>query len=78
MRRRLFLKNVGLVAGVPFLASAQEPVGGRGGMSRGSIATGGLQPLDGGRIGNTPAMKITDIKTFLVGAAGGIGFMSKC
>ena len=30
----------------------------------------GLQPLDGGKIGNTPAMKITDIKTFLVGAGG--------
>ena len=69
MRRRLFLKNVGFVAASPFLAAAQQAGGGRGGMTRGSIA-GGLQPLDGGRIGNTPAMKITDIKTFLVGAGG--------
>ena len=30
----------------------------------------GLEPLNGGKIGNTPAMKITDIKTFLVGADG--------
>ncbi len=70
MRRRLFLKNVGLVAATPFLATAQQAGGGRGGMSRGSITTGGLQPLDGGRIGNTPAMKIIDIRTFLVGAGG--------
>ena len=70
MRRRLFLKNVGLLAAAPFLASAQQAGGGRGGMTRGSITAGGLQPLDGGKIGNTPAMKITDIKTFLVGAGG--------
>src|SRR3954463_9440159 len=70
MRRRLFLKNIGLVAAAPLLASAQEAGGGRGGMSRGSIAAGGLQPLDGGKIGNAPAMKITDIKTFLVGGGG--------
>lgn len=42
----------------PFLAAAQKPV------------TGGLQPLDGGKIGNMPAMKITDIRTFVVGAGG--------
>lgn len=30
----------------------------------------GLAPLEGGRIGNLPAMKITGIKTFLVGAGG--------
>src|SRR5215472_955419 len=42
----------------------------RGGMSRGRVDSGGLQPLDGGKIGNTPAMKITEIKTFLVGAGG--------
>src|SRR5581483_3505183 len=70
MRRRLFLKNVGFVAAAPFLGIAQEEGGGRGGMTKGSIAKGGLQPIDGGRIGNTPAMKITDIKTFLVGAGG--------
>jgi hypothetical protein len=39
-------------------------------MTRGAIDRGGLQPLNGGKIGNTPAMKITDIKTFLVGAGG--------
>src|SRR6476661_274467 len=70
MRRRLFLKNVGLAAAAPLLASAQEADGGRGGMRRGAIGDRGLQPLDGGKIGNTPAMKITDIKTFLVGAGG--------
>ena len=70
MKRRLFLKNVGLLAAAPFLAAAQQAGGGRGGMTRGSITAGGLQPLDGGKIGNTPAMKITDIKTFLVGAGG--------
>ena len=43
---------------IPFVAAAQKPI------------TGGLQPLDGGKIGNTPPMKITDIKTFLVGAGG--------
>src|SRR3954451_3681100 len=69
MRRRLFLKNVGWAAAAPFLGTAQER-GGRGGMTKGSITTGGLQPLDGGKIGSTPAMKITDIKTFLVGAGG--------
>src|ERR1044071_8665111 len=68
MKRRLFLKNAGMLAAAPFLAAAQQ--GGRGGMTRGAIATGGLQPLDGGKIGNTPAMKITDIRTFLVGAGG--------
>jgi L-alanine-DL-glutamate epimerase-like enolase superfamily enzyme len=59
-------------------AGAQEPGqsgrrgGGGGGMTRGPIGgrNEGLQPLDGGKIGNTPAMKITDIKTFLVGAGG--------
>ena len=68
MRRRVFLKNVGLVGGgaVP----RDRATGGRrtGRDDQGSITTGGLQPLDGGKIGNTPAMKITDIKTFLVGA----------
>src|SRR5215831_10457906 len=70
MRRRLFLKNAGFIAAAPFLATAQQAGGGRGGMSSGAIAAGGLQPLDGGKIDNTPAMKITDIKTFLVGAGG--------
>jgi len=43
------------------------------GLAAARLATGqqkGLQPLDGGKIGNMPAMKITDIKTFLVGAGG--------
>src|SRR3989442_8053277 len=44
--------------------------GGRGGMTRGPIGERGLQPLNGGKIGNTPAMKITEIKTFLVGGGG--------
>ncbi|MSU72552.1 MAG: hypothetical protein EXS43_09450 [Opitutus sp.] len=41
-----------------------------GGMTRGAIGARGegVQPLDGGRIGNSPPMKITEIKTFLVGA----------
>ena len=42
----------------PMLAAAQKPI------------TGGLMPLDGGKIGNTPPMKIRDIKTYLVGAGG--------
>ena len=29
-----------------------------------------LQPQDNGKIGDKPAMKITDIKTFLIGTAG--------
>ena len=72
MKRRFFLKSAGLMAGAPFVAAAQQTGGrgGRGGMTRGSITSGGLQPLNGGKIGNTPAMKITDIKTFLVGAGG--------
>src|SRR5947199_1729511 len=39
-------------------------------MTRGPIGERGLLPLNGGKIGNTPAMKITDIKTFLVGGGG--------
>ena len=79
MRRRSFLREAGIVAATPFFAAGQQdrgPGGGiqgrepRGGMSRGRVDSGGLQPLDGGKIGNTPAMKITDIKTFLVGAGG--------
>src|ERR1044071_3401822 len=54
MTRRSLLAG----AALPFLARAQKPI------------TGGLQPLNGGRIGNTPAMKITDIQTFVVGAGG--------
>src|SRR5262245_21091401 len=82
MKRRYFLKNAGWMAATPWVVAAQQSRsergasregygrGERGGMSRGAIGSGGLQPLDGGKIGNTPAMKITDIKTFLVGAGG--------
>src|SRR5262245_55674636 len=80
MNRRNFLSKSGLLAATPLMAAAQqggrrneqprEGRGGREGMTRGSVKSGGLQPLNGGKIGNTPAMKITDIKTFLVGAGG--------
>jgi galactonate dehydratase len=78
-RRRFLSSGVGMAAApflAPFLGMAQDdgPARGargeRGGMTRGAIAQGGLQPLDGGKIGNTPPMKITDIKTFLVGGGG--------
>ena len=83
MKRRRFLFNAALAAAAPLVA--QEPAG-RGGGGRGGPggrgggrgagrgnngpSERGLQPLNGGKIGNTPAMKITDIKTFLVGAGG--------
>jgi galactonate dehydratase len=86
MNRRRFLCGSGLMAASPFVAAAQqagragseEGSQGRparragGGMTRGAVGSrgDGLQPLDGGKIGNMPAMKITDIKTFLVGAGG--------
>jgi galactonate dehydratase len=74
MNRRFFLKS-GLLAAAPLTGAAQQPARstGRaprgGGMTSGPIS-GGLHPLNEGKIGNTPAMKITDIKTFLVGAGG--------
>jgi galactonate dehydratase len=79
MKRREFFLKTSLMAAAP-LAAAQNSTPTRdgaarpgrprgGGMTTGPI-TGGLQPLNGGKIGNTPAMKITDIKTFLVGAGG--------
>jgi galactonate dehydratase len=81
MNRRRFLGSGGLMATTPFMAAAQQagqagaagaqaPAGrGGGGMTRGPVGArgDGLLPLDGGKIGNTPSMKITDIKTFLVG-----------
>ena len=76
-RRRFFLRS-GAIAASPLLAAAQDSApttrqsgrrGERGGMTQGPIQ-GGLLPLNEGKIGNTPAMKITDIKTFLVGAGG--------
>ena len=81
MNRRRFLWTSGLLAATPFLARGQA-AGKSGdsesarrqadGFTRGSIGSRGegLQPLDGGKIGNTPPMRITDIKTFLVGAGG--------
>ena len=80
MKRRYFLGKLGLAAASPLVANAQQSRGsgnreqpaagggrgGRGGMTSGAIGDRGLQPLNGGKIGNTPAMKITDIKTFLV------------
>src|SRR5688572_31657957 len=82
MNRRRFILGSGLIAASPLKALAQggqasgqgaaQPARRGGGMTRGPIGgrNEGLQPLDGGKIGNMPAMKITDIKTFLVGAGG--------
>src|SRR5262245_41080149 len=79
MKRRSFLRDAGIVAATPFFAAGQQDTGPggrtqgrepRGGMRRERVDAGGLQPLNDGKIGNTPAMKITDIKTFLVGAGG--------
>ena len=64
MNRRDFLRNAGALAGLPAALAAQSRRGG------GDNRDKGLQPLNGGKIGNTPAMKITDIKTFLIGAGG--------
>jgi galactonate dehydratase len=85
MKRRDFLRNSGLLAAAPF-AAAQQQTGqrrgtedasgasttgrGREGRTSASSDSHGLEPLNGGKIGNTPAMKITDIKTFLVGGGG--------
>ncbi len=63
MNRRNFLMGAAAGGG---LAMAQQPSARR----MGGNSSKGLQPLDGGRIGNLPAMKITGIKTFLVGAGG--------
>ena len=82
MNRRRFLFNAALAAAAPL--AAQEPGGtpgrggrgggggGRGGRGRGNVGPSerGLQPIGAGKIGNTPAMKITDIKTFLVNGGG--------
>ena len=85
MKRRHFLLNSGLLAAAPFAAAQQQgggrggtqptasngaPGRGRGGRGAANSQSRGLQPLNGGKIGNTPSMKITDIKTFLVGAGG--------
>ena len=72
MKRRHFLWGVGAAAATQIVGAQQQP-GARSG-ARGRFQGGGfergLQPLDGGKIGNTGPMKITDIKTFLVGAGG--------
>jgi galactonate dehydratase len=76
MNRRHFLLNSGLLAAGRFAtaqqqgAAPQTTLGRAGRGARDTVAREprGLQPLNGGKIGNTPAMKITDIKTFLVGA----------
>jgi hypothetical protein len=74
MNRRRFLWHSGILATVPLvsrrLSAAQASVGAENMRKGGANPSKGLQPLDGGKIGNTPAMKITDIKTFLVGAGG--------
>jgi galactonate dehydratase len=66
MNRRNFLWKGGAAAAAPAAMAQQPPQRRRMGGDSGR----GLQPLDGGKIGNTPAMKIADIKTFLVGAGG--------
>lgn len=74
MNRRRFLWQSGILAAAPFvsgrLRAAQSPSGPDQARKGGTGGSKGLQPLDGGKIGNAPAMKITDIKTFLVGAGG--------
>ena len=67
MNRRDFLWQGGCMA-VASLVSSRLGAADRA--RKGAGAPRGLQPLDGGKIGNTPAMKIADIKTFLVGAGG--------
>src|SRR5713226_2781951 len=58
MKRRAFLWGGGLMALSPYLGRSQQK------------RAEGLQPKDGGRVGDKPALKITDIKTFLIGAGG--------
>ena len=74
MNRRRFLWQGGVMALAPLIRSplgaAQAPVGKEPARKGTSGPVKPLQPLDGGKIGNAPAMKITDIKTFLVGAGG--------
>src|SRR5215470_17490212 len=74
MNRRSFISGAALAAAARFAVAqeARQGGGGRGGRSGAFRNTGsnGLQPLNEGKIGNTGAMKITDIKTFLVGAGG--------
>src|SRR5262245_15835679 len=64
MTRRSFVGTAGLMAAGAFLSNAQER------RERGTrrASGGALHPLNGGRIGDKPAIKITDIQTFLIGA----------
>jgi galactonate dehydratase len=76
MKRRHFLAAGGWMAAARMSTAQQngegQPSGPRGRTRAREASTEGkgLQPLDGGKIGNAPAMKITDIKTFLIGAGG--------
>src|SRR5690348_17090329 len=62
MNRRHFLWTTGMAAAGVAAAQEQRSGSGRRGNREGGSQATGLQPLDGGKIGNTPAMKITDIK----------------
>ena len=75
MTRRGFVLSGALAAVTPLVAQPPAAVpSGFGGRGRrgGNIGPSelGLQPLNGGKIGHTGSMKITDIKTFLVGGGG--------
>ena len=72
MKRRGFVFGAALAAAPPLVAQqpAGQPAGGGRGRRGGNPSELGLQPLNGGKIGNTGSMKITDIKTFLVGGGG--------
>ena len=70
MDRRSFLGSAALAAARPFAVAAQQGTSRQRGSGRGFRAELGLQPLDGGRVGDKPAIKITDIRTFLIGAGG--------
>ena len=72
MNRRHFLWTGLGAAGIAAAQDRGSATGtqGRRGSRPGGTQSTGLQPLDGGKIGNMPAMKITDIKTFLIGADG--------
>ena len=77
MKRRDFLGGLGLaITGTAHAQEAAEAAKNttqRGGMRRADSGfPGGLQPLDGGKVGNSGPMKISAIKTFLVGADGKI------
>lgn len=71
MRRRHFLAAGGWIAAASVGVAQQNQARTRAKDNpRPADVAKGLQPLDGGKIGNAPAMKITEIKTFLIGAGG--------